>query len=330
MSVGQRQHKPTGRVGSAGIFASFVIAILGAGIGALSAYLGQFGVNADAARESAAVIPAEPKILPETPRDEIVRRVIKGLPLERLASPALSFGPVERPRIVIILDDMGIDPAAANAAMSLPGPLTLSFLPYARDVDRWASLASEAGHDVMLHLPMEPVGENDPGPNALRSEMSGAAFLRALEWNLDRFDGYAGVNNHMGSSLTTNEAAMKTVLAEVKARDLFFIDSVTTRDTVVARAGRQVGANIISRDVFLDAEVGDGGAVRRQLELVERIAIETGYAVAIGHPHETTMSVLGPWLTSAKARGFDLVTATSIAAPEKSRPLLVAAPDLRG
>ncbi len=217
------------------------------------------------------------------------------------------------PRVVIVFDDVGPDRRAFEALMELPGPLSLSFLPYADDVQRLANRAIAQGHDVLLHLPMEPSGGADPGPGALKSSMEASELFAALGDNLARFEGYSGVNNHMGSKLTRDDQAMKRILAFLDNRGLYFLDSLTTGESKARIAGEAVGAEVIVRDVFLDAEPGED-AVRRQLALAERIAAETGYVIAIAHPRADTLAVIGPWLTSAPARGFRLETLTGMRA----------------
>ncbi len=328
------------RAGNAGIIASFGIALVGVAIGGLSAYVSELGAAASAAKTSAVNAPMRDDPLFDgafRQREEIVQRVLAGVEtqrptLERLTAPRLSLSRPQKPKIIIIFDDMGLDRPAFEKTVALPGPITLSILPYAKDADALASSARAQGREVMLHLPMEPEGKSDPGPKALRTDMTGAAFVEALKWNLARFDGYAAVNNHMGSKLTADEAAMKTVLAYLNHQDLFFVDSVTTGDTVVRRAAQRVGANVFSRDVFLDAEINNKAAIRKQLALVERIARETGYAVAIGHPRKETLEVLGPWLTSAPERGFELAPVTALVELKKQRKqetLMSLAPSLR-
>ncbi len=323
-----------GRVGNAGIIASFVIAFAGVVIGATTAYVSERGAAAAASKAeliTATLRDGGQLFEAHARRQKLINRVLTGSELERLPVPEFTARGASRPKIILVMDDMGIDKRAVGAVINLPGPVTLSFLPYANDVASLAAVARGRGAELMLHLPMEPQGQADPGPNALMSGMTGAAFIKALEWNLEQFDGFVGVNNHMGSQLTTDEAAMKTVLAYLKHKDLFFMDSVTTGDTVVRRAGARVGANVFSRDVFIDAEVGNRQMVKSQLALVERIARQTGYAVAIGHPRNETLEILGPWLTTAPARGFDLVPASALMTIEKSKtaPMMVAAPALR-
>jgi hypothetical protein len=162
--------------------------------------------------------------------------------------------------------------------------------------------------------------------------MTGADFIKTLQWNLTRFEGYVGVNNHMGSKLTTDAAAMKTVLAYLQKEGLFFLDSLTTSDSAARRAGVAIGARVFSRDVFLDPEGADRAAIKKQIALAERIALETGFAVAIGHPRRDTIEILGPWLASAPLRGFDLAPVSALIEIDegfKEPALLAAAPPLR-
>lgn len=236
-------------------------------------------------------------------RGAIIEAIISAGAPERLDARSAPWAP----RVVIVFDDVGPDRRAFEALMELPGPLSLSFLPYAEDVQRLANRAIARGHDAILHLPMEPSGGADPGPGALKSSMEPSALFEALGDNLARFEGYSGVNNHMGSKLTRDEQAMKRVLAYLDNRGLYFLDSLTTGESKARIAGEAVGAEVIVRDVFLDAEPGED-AVRKQLALAERIAAETGYVIAIAHPRAETLAVIGPWLTSAPARGFRLET----------------------
>ena len=323
-----------GRAGNAGIIASFAIALVGIVLGALAAYVSERGAAASASARNdhpgelrdGALIDA---VYAE--RQHIIRKVLTGSDLERLPVPEITAHGDSRPKIIIVLDDMGIDPNAVHKAVNLPGPITLSFLPYARNVDELATMAENAGVELMLHLPMEPEGAADPGPYALKTGMTGGEFLKALDWNLEQFDGFVGVNNHMGSQLTADEAAMKTILAYLNERGLFFMDSVTTGGTIVRRAGARVGADVFARDVFIDAEPGNRAMIKAQLALVEEIARKTGYAVAIGHPRPETFEILGPWLTTAPARGFELAPASALMAIEKTAetPTVANAPALR-
>ncbi|WP_411818173.1 divergent polysaccharide deacetylase family protein [Hyphococcus sp. DH-69] len=334
-----RKHKKRGKspdyAGNAGIIATIAIAFAGVIVGSLSAYLGQKGADA-AASASTNPVRVSSKIVDKAQidREKLISRILAGeAPPERLTPPRstnLLGADTEKPKIILIIDDLGIDRRASQKAIDLPGPITFSFLPYGKHTLDLTNAAHQRGAEIMLHLPMEPQGSADPGPKALVSGMTGAEFLKNLEWNLSRFGGYSGVNNHMGSKLTTDVAAMKTLLSYLNHKELFFLDSVTTSDTAVRRAAREIGVSVYSRDVFLDDVVGDPEEVKKQLALAERIARETGYVVVIGHPRRETLDVLGPWLTTASARGYELAYASALTTMGTSGPVQIAsAPKIR-
>ena len=217
-----------------------------------------------------------------------------------------------RPRIAIVIDDLGLSRTAFERVNALPGPLTLAFLPYGEDAQAMLD-DTRPVHEPILHLPTEPISRvEDAGPDMLRVA-SAPAIRRALETNLAKLSGYEGVNNHTGSRFTGDAAAMRVLLSELDARGLYFLDSLTTPMPVAQRLAAARGWRVAARDVFLDDDY-DGGeaAVRRQLAELERIARAEGQAVAIGHPYKATVKALGPWLVTAQARGFELVTVSAL------------------
>jgi len=216
------------------------------------------------------------------------------------------------PLIAVMIDDLGLNRRRAERAAALPGPLTLAFIPYGDDVASLASMARAAGHEIFLHLPMEPQSaDQNPGPEALLSTLSRTELERRLVWNLDRFEGYVGVNNHMGSLLTEDSAAMTLVMAELERRDLIFVDSVTSAGSVALATARSSGIPAARRDVFLD-NVIERSAIEAQLRQLEEVALRQGFAIGIGHPHDATLAALGDWLSTLESRGFQLVPASRI------------------
>jgi len=217
-----------------------------------------------------------------------------------------------RPLIAIIIDDMGVERANADRVAALPAPLTLSFMTYAEDVAKQAGQARRHGHELMVHVPMEPLdGELDAGPQALLDRLPADEVLRRLRWDLSRFDGYVGINNHMGSRFTQSRDGMRLVLQEVKARGLLFVDSRTIADSVGGKLAAELGVPHADRDVFLDNEQ-EAAAVEQQLARTEEVARRRGYAIAIGHPHDATIAALARWLPTLERRGFVLVPVSAI------------------
>ncbi|MHA1599130.1 MAG: divergent polysaccharide deacetylase family protein [Alphaproteobacteria bacterium] len=228
--------------------------------------------------------------------------------LNALAAPDTGDLPV----IALVIDDMGVDVKRSNRISALAGPMTLSFLTYGNNLAAQTARAKANGHELMLHISMEPSSDSvDPGPNVLLAELDEAELRRRLQWGFGRFDGYTGVNNHMGSKFTTNEVAMRVVLEEIGRRGLLFLDSRTSGRTVGGRLARSLGVPFAERNVFIDND-NEVAAVNKQLAEVEALARKQGYAIAIGHPREATIRALGPWLTEVQSRGFRLVPLTTI------------------
>ncbi|HET6520585.1 MAG TPA: divergent polysaccharide deacetylase family protein, partial [Geminicoccaceae bacterium] len=236
-----------------------------------------------------------------------------------LRHAAAGVGPVDgRPVVAVIVDDLGLSRRRAAEIIDLPSPLTLAFLPYAAGVAEQAAAARRAGHELLVHLPMEPLGTDDPGPQALLTSLPDSEFRHRLRWGLARFDGYVGVNNHMGSRATADRRKMALVMQELSARGLLFVDSRTTPQSVAGAEARRRGVPHTGRDVFLD-NVPDGGYIRARLRQVETIARRTGAAVAIGHPYPETVAALREWLATLESRGFSLVAVTAVVAQRLCR-----------
>lgn len=215
-------------------------------------------------------------------------------------------------RVVVIIDDMGVNSLMSEAVVGLPGPLTLSYLPYASDVSDLVGIASERGHEIMVHVPMEPLNDKlDPGQGVLTTDMSSEELSAALDSNLDVFDNYVGINNHMGSRLTQSAEAMALVMAEMKLRGLLFVDSRTISTSVADDTAEAYGVAHVSRDVFLDHN-SDYESVRKSLEKLEEVALEHGYAVAIGHPKKNTIKALYEWLPTLGRKGIALVPVSDV------------------
>ncbi len=255
---------------------------------------------------SASEVPSPPAVVVPAPE------MATGLPAwRRYAALAPDFA--GRPAIAIVIDDVGHDPRRqAERLRRLPGPVTLAMLPYGYELRRLSRMFREAGHEVLVHLPMEPSdAAYDPGPNALLTSLDRAELARRIGWNLGQFDGYVGINNHMGSRFTADAGGMGMVMAEVKKRGLLFLDSWTTGSSVGDGMARRLEVPRARRDIFIDNEV-DVDKILAQLAVTERLARRRGYAIAIGHPHDETITALERWLPEAQKRGFVLVPVSAI------------------
>ncbi len=210
------------------------------------------------------------------------------------------------PQIAIVIDDLAVVRGRSLDIIDLPAPLTLSFLPYAPDLPEMTRLAHDRGHELMVHLPMEPKGDFDPGPHALLMHVSAEKMTADLIFNLSRFDGYVGLNNHMGSAFTEDRKSLDLVLDEVERRGLLVLDSRTSRKSLLAEMSTDRNIPNMTRDFFLDNEQ-DVDYIFAQLAKLEDMARRKGSAIAIGHPYAETIQALTLWLPTLKARGITVV-----------------------
>ena len=222
--------------------------------------------------------------------------------------------PVERrAEIALIIDDLGWDLLTTVEIADLPGPLTLAFLPYPEGLPEQVQVARRAGHEVIVHMPMEPISPvEDAGRMALRVLLGAAEIGRRLAWAIGRVPGAIGMNNHMGSRFTKNCAGMAVVFEAIARRGLVYIDSRTTGASVGRPLAGSIGVAFAQRDVFLDHD-RDYPAIEAALVELERVAFMRGWAIGIGHPDPNTIAALQKWLPDVVERGFRIVRASGLA-----------------
>jgi polysaccharide deacetylase 2 family uncharacterized protein YibQ len=229
-----------------------------------------------------------------------------------LKNAVASAAPDGRPMIAVVIDDVGLDRPRSRRAMALPAPVTIALMSYAEDARDQAATARRGGHELLVHVPMEPGDATEnPGPNALLSGLPTAEFARRLEWNLTQFAGYVGVNNHMGSKLTSDPVALAPIMVALKQRGLMFLDSRTSGATQGLAVAQRYGVPAVERNVFIDHDISPI-AVRTALIRAEDLAQRNGFAIAIGHPKDVTLDALEEWLPDVKKRGFAVVPLTTI------------------
>jgi uncharacterized protein len=217
-----------------------------------------------------------------------------------------------RPRLAILIDDLGNDRAQADSLFRLAYPLTISVLPHEANSGEIAEEAHRRGYQVMLHLPMASNAGDKDEAIELHPGMASAAVEKTFAAMLDTVPYAAGVNNHEGSLGTADQKLMDDLMPLLHERNLFFIDSRTTAATVAETAAHAAGVAAARRNVFLDDEQSVP-AIRKQFELAIRDARGKGSALAIGHPHPETLEVLNEMLPEAERQGVRLVFASDLA-----------------
>ncbi len=211
--------------------------------------------------------------------------------------------------VAIVIDDLGQDLKPAQELLALQDRVTLAVMPGLPQSRKIAELARKQGREVLVHLPMEAKSRADkrPAPGMLRSDMTPMQFLAAVNDDLDSVPGAAGINNHEGSALTENREAMTFLMSELKTRNFFFLDSLTTPKSTAYAVAKEFGLKSAKRDVFLDNDSNRPSSIRKQFAELAQIAKQNGKAIGIGHPHPSTLAELEHWLPQAAEQGIEVV-----------------------
>jgi polysaccharide deacetylase 2 family uncharacterized protein YibQ len=214
---------------------------------------------------------------------------------------------VDRPAITIVIDDLGVVHPATERVIAMPGPLTLSWFPFARNLVGQVAAGAARGHEMTLHMPMQSNGLTVAwtGPDPLRVDLPAAVNLARLRAAIDAVPATVGLNNHMGSVATRDPALMALVAQECKARDMLFLDSVVVPHSFGYSAAHDAGVPAAARDIFIDHSPKPE-IIRQQLAQIEGYARRNGHVIAIGHPWPHTVAALEEWLPTLAAKGFEL------------------------
>ena len=202
----------------------------------------------------------------------------------------------------LIIDDLGQNLTRDRRVLALPGPVTAAIMPDTPHATEFAREAHRAGKIVILHMPMDPA----TGPFAWHPDLPLDELEKRLNAAFKMVPYTAGINNHMGSRMTSQPAAMAWLMADLQRRHKFFVDSRTSAQTVAAAQAQKIGLASVSRDVFLDDERTEA-AIFTQLQTAISLARKQGSAVMIGHPYPQTLAVLERELPKLKGQGIDWI-----------------------
>jgi len=216
------------------------------------------------------------------------------------------------PKISFIIDDLGYEKEIAQKIIELDFPVTLSILPFLQNSKYIAEEGNKNNQEIMLHLPMEPNNSNiDPGPGAIKSYMSEEEIRQTVRSSIFDFPYVIGVNNHMGSKITENREIMKIILEEIRRYNLFFIDSMTSKNSIAYKLAQEMGVKTAVRSVFLDNK-NDMEYIKKQISEAREIALKDGEAIAIGHSRINTFYVLKRMVPELIKTGIEIVPASQL------------------
>lgn len=267
-----------------------------------------------AARSLAGHLVADPELIEDSLEGPLPKRGPDGR--EARTAYARPFDKHDnRPKIAIVIGGLGVGASVTETAIkTLPPAITLGYVPFGGhpqiDVDR----AREAGHEVLLEVPMEPFDfpSSDPGPHALLTGAPAEENIKRFRWALSRFTGYAGFTHLLGARFLSETSAIEPILQEASERGLYFFDSGTSARSLALTAARHANASIATGTLILD-EVRSAAAIDDKLVRLEAQARSNGFAIGTGSPSPVTILRIAEWAAAANERGFHLVPVSALA-----------------
>ncbi|HEN3622715.1 TPA: divergent polysaccharide deacetylase family protein [Yersinia enterocolitica] len=203
-------------------------------------------------------------------------------------------------KLSIVIDDFGYRPQNENKVLQMPLPISVAILPNAPYAKEMAIKAHNQGREILIHLPMAPLSKQPLERDTLQPSMSSEEIQRIIRQAVNNVPYATGMNNHMGSAMTSSLPGMQKVMQVLEHYQLYFLDSVTIGNSQASRAAEGTGVKVIKRKVFLDDSQNEA-AIHQQFNRAVELARRNGSAIAIGHPHPATIKVLQQMLPQLPA-----------------------------
>ncbi len=232
-------------------------------------------------------------------------------PLDAYARPVLGAGPT---RIAIIVGGLGLSQSGSKSAIEqLPGAVTLAFAPYGNSLGRWMKMARQDGHELLMQVPMEPIGYPtvNPGKHTLVTNTAAGKNLESLHWSMARMTNYTGIMNYLGARILADEGALGPVFGEIAGRGLLFLDDGSTRESKAESVAKTVGLPFLKGNIVLDA--GRSAAeIKKNLLLLEKLARRRGMAIGMASAFPKSVKSIAAWAKQAEKRGVELVPVSAL------------------
>lgn len=224
-------------------------------------------------------------------------------------------------RIAIVVGGLGISQTGTlNALNALPASVTLGFAPAGNSLGRWMQDARRGGHELLLQVPLEPIGypQIDPGANTVTVADAAAGRFDALYASLGRITNYVGIMNYMGGRFTGDPSAMEPLIAELGRRGLMYLDDSSSMRSLAKDTATLRNVPVAASDVMIDA-TQDAADIRRQLDTLERIARAEGAAIGVASAFDVSVAVIAEWIAEASGRGIEIVPVSALAEDSERR-----------
>lgn len=219
-------------------------------------------------------------------------------------------------KLAVIVDDFGyFDSDHLQEFLDMDQGVTFSILPFEHYSQHVMNKAVKAGHETLIHMPMEPIDypRHNPGPDAIYVHMSERDIRRTVQKYIKALPLCIGANNHMGSMVTSDAEVIRIVLEEVKKKDLFFLDSRTSQNSVAYNVARDMMIPTFENSMFLDTEPLNDSTYKAKFHRLEKMAESRSPMMVIAHCNTAKqLQYLKRFLKDAKAAGYELIPASQL------------------
>ncbi len=218
-------------------------------------------------------------------------------------------------RVAVVIGGLAVSQTGTQAAIeSLPPEVTLAFASGGNSIDRWMQTARQAGHEILIQVPMEPFDypNVDPGRNTLTVDAGAAQNSERLHVALSRTTNYVGILNYLGGRFVTEHGALQPLMNELAERGLMYLDDGSSARSLAEELAQGARAPFAAADLQID-QVRERGEILKKLDEAERTARAKGYAIAIGSAFDATVSAVAEWVNEARKRGIEIVPVSALA-----------------
>ncbi len=232
-------------------------------------------------------------------------------PMDAYARPVLGQGST---RIAIVVGGLGLSQSGSKSAIEqLPGQITLAFAPYGNSISRWMKKARKDGHELLMQVPMEPVGypEINPGKHTLVSGVAAGKNLESLHWSMARMTNYVGIMNYLGAKLQSDEVALGPVLGEINKRGLLYLDDGSAFSSHSESVAKAVGIPYARGSIVVD-DARNAKAILENLLALEKLARRNGKAIGIASAFPRSVKQIVLWIEQAEKRGIEIVPVSAL------------------
>lgn len=226
-----------------------------------------------------------------------------------------------KPMLAVVVGGLGFNARATTQAIDeLPPEITLSFVPYADNLQSWIDRARAAGHEVLLELPMEPFDPDadDTGPQTLLASAPAQQNIARLEQLLSEAAGYFGVTNYQGARFATSAQASQPIVQALRRRGLAFISSGIGQRTALNVEAQRAGLTSGAADRIIDVR-READSIDDQLLNLEALALQNSSAIGAGFAYPVTIEQVGRWAGDVETRGYQLAPASAVLTARAAR-----------